>query len=858
MSEKVTVKVERNILHLPAIALRGLVVFPNNLLHFEVGRDKSIAAVEWAVRNKSEVFLIAQKDMKAEDPKAEEMYQYGVVAEIKQVMRVSDDLVRILVEGKFRAKRTELDTEGSFLLASVRPAPVRPIKAEEETEAEALLRNVKTSFDAVLSMNPRISKDVVFAVTSNNDPAFLCEYIPANLLFRFEDKQAVMEESTLIGRLRLLVERLHRERRMLEIDKEIAQKVDEAMDKNQRDYYLHEQMHMISQELGEDDDTTAEAEEYRRRIQELHLDEEREKKLLKEVDRLAKMQSSNQEGTVIRTYLDTCLDLPWNSFTEDDLDIAKAQRILDRDHYGLKKVKDRILEVLAVRKLAPDVKGQIICLVGPPGVGKTSIARSIAESLNRKYVRISLGGVRDEAEIRGHRRTYIGAMPGKIINAMISAKSSNPLMLLDEIDKLAGDFRGDPAAALLEALDPEQNTTFNDHFIDMPFDLSHVLFITTANDLSAIPGPLRDRMFDLSHVLFITTANDLSAIPGPLRDRMDVIELPSYTRVEKYNIARKHLVPKQLKACGLAGKVTFSQSALYGIIDGYTREAGVRTLERTITSVLRKCARKIASGEAENVSVTGSSLEELLGPRFVKPDFLNRTNAIGIANGLAWTSIGGETLPIEVQVMDNGSGKITVTGSLGDVMKESAQLAITYVRVHAEEYGIDPERLKKCDLHIHAPEGAVPKDGPSAGVTLTTALVSCLSGIPVRGDVAMTGEITLHGNVLPIGGLREKITLHGNVLPIGGLREKSMAAYREGMKTVLIPKDNVPDLYEVDDEVKKNLTFLPMSDLAQVLNAALLKPKSVSARHPHPAKKAKPVEAAIPPAPEKPKPGAVC
>ena len=407
-------------------------------------------------------------------------------------------------------------------------------------------------------------------------------------------------------------------------------------------------------------------------------------------------------------------------------------------------------------------------------------------------------------------------MPGKIINAMISAKSSNPLMLLDEIDKLAGDFRGDPAAALLEALDPEQNTTFNDHFIDMPFDLSHVLFITTANDLSAIPGPLRDRM--------------------------DVIELPSYTRVEKYNIARKHLVPKQLKACGLAGKVTFSQSALYGIIDGYTREAGVRTLERTITSVLRKCARKIASGEAENVSVTGSSLEELLGPRFVKPDFLNRTNAIGIANGLAWTSIGGETLPIEVQVMDNGSGKITVTGSLGDVMKESAQLAITYVRVHAEEYGIDPERLKKCDLHIHAPEGAVPKDGPSAGVTLTTALVSCLSGIPVRGDVAMTGEITLHGNVLPIG----------------GLREKSMAAYREGMKTVLIPKDNVPDLYEVDDEVKKNLTFLPMSDLAQVLNAALLKPKSVSAHHPHPAKKAKPVEAAIPPAPEKPKPGAVC
>ena len=816
MSEKVTIKVERKKLHLPTIALRGLVVFPNNLVHFEVGREKSIAAVEWAMANNSNVFLVAQKSMDTTEPQQADLFSYGVVAEVKQVLRVSGDLVKVLVEGKYRAKLSALDASGDFLLSEVRPAPVRAGKADDAVETEALLRALKAGFDEYLGMNPRLGKDVVFAIVSSDDPAFLSEYMPANLLFRYEDKQAVMDEGTLNGRLKKLIEMLRRECQVMKIEKEIAEKVNESMDKNQRDYYLHEQLHIISDELGEGDDTHAEADEYRRRITELHLAEDSEKKLLKEVDRLAKMQGSNQEATVIRTYLDTCLDLPWNTFTVDDLDISRAQQILDRDHYGLKKVKDRILETLAVRKLAPDVKAQIICLVGPPGVGKTSIARSIAESMGRKYVRISLGGVRDEAEIRGHRRTYIGAMPGKIINAMISAKSSNPLMLLDEIDKLAGDFRGDPAAALLEALDPEQNTTFNDHFIDMPFDLSHVLFITTANDLSAIPGPLRDRM--------------------------DVIELPSYTRVEKYNIARKHLVPKQLKACGLAGKVTFSQNALYGIIDGYTREAGVRTLERTITSVLRKCARKIASGEAETVSVTGSSLEELLGPRFVKPDFLNRTNAIGIANGLAWTSIGGETLPIEVQVMDNGSGKITVTGSLGDVMKESAQLAITYVRVHAEEYGIDSERLKKCDLHIHAPEGAVPKDGPSAGVTLTTALVSCLSGIPVRGDVAMTGEITLHGNVLPIG----------------GLREKSMAAYREGMKTVLIPKDNVPDLYEVDDEVKKNLTFLPMSDLAQVLNAALLKPKSVSARHPHPAKKAKPVEAAIPPTPEKPKPGAVC
>ena len=816
MSEKVTIKVERKKLHLPTIALRGLVVFPNNLVHFEVGREKSIAAVEWAMANNSNVFLVAQKSMDTTEPQQADLFSYGVVAEVKQVLRVSGDLVKVLVEGKYRAKLSALDASGDFLLSEVRPAPVRAGKADDAVETEALLRALKAGFDEYLGMNPRLGKDVVLAIVSSDDPAFLSEYMPANLLFRYEDKQAVMDEGTLNGRLKKLIEMLRRECQVMKIEKEIAEKVNESMDKNQRDYYLHEQLHIISDELGEGDDTHAEADDYRRRITGLHLAEDSEKKLLKEVDRLAKMQGSNQEATVIRTYLDTCLDLPWNTFTVDDLDISRAQQILDRDHYGLKKVKDRILETLAVRKLAPDVKAQIICLVGPPGVGKTSIARSIAESLGRKYVRISLGGVRDEAEIRGHRRTYIGAMPGKIITAMISAKSANPLMLLDEIDKLAGDFRGDPAAALLEALDPEQNSTFNDHFIDIPFDLSHVLFITTANDLGSIPGPLRDRM--------------------------DVIELPSYTRVEKYNIARKHLLPKQLKACGLTGKVTLSQSALYGIIDGYTREAGVRNLERTITSVLRKCARKIAAGEVESVSVTGTMLEQLLGPRFVKPDFLNRTNAVGIANGLAWTSVGGETLPIEVQVMDNGSGKITVTGSLGDVMKESAQLAVTWVRVHAAEYGIDPEKLKKCDLHIHAPEGAVPKDGPSAGVTLTTALVSCLSGIPVRGDVAMTGEITLHGNVLPIG----------------GLREKSMAAYREGMKTVLIPKDNEPDLYEVDDEVKKNLTFLPMQSLTQVLNAALLKPNAAKSAAGRTHTKKKAAEKHIPAAAEKPQPGAVC
>ena len=712
---------------------------------------------------------------------------------------------------------TDLDDGGKFLLAAVQPAPVRGPKEEDALQTDAMVRSLKSVFDDYLALNQRLAKDVVFAIVSSDDPVFLSEYIPANLLFRYEDKQAVMDENTLTGRLEKLIELLRRECQVMEIEKEISDKVNESMDKNQRDYYLHEQLNIISSELGEGDDTHAEAEDYRRRILELHLEEESETKLLKEVDRLAKMQGSNQEATVIRTYLDTCLDLPWNTFTEDDLDIRKAQEILDHDHYGLKKVKDRILEMLAVRKLAPDVKAQIICLVGPPGVGKTSIARSIAKCLHRKYVRLSLGGVRDEAEIRGHRRTYIGAMPGKIISAMITAKSQNPLILLDEIDKLAGDFRGDPAAALLEALDPEQNNTFKDHFLDIPYDLSHVLFITTANDLGGIPAPLRDRM--------------------------DIIELPSYTRVEKYNIARRHLLPKQLELCGLTGKVTLSQQALYGIIDGYTREAGVRTLERTINSVLRKCARKIASGDTEKVSVTESMLEELLGPRMVKPEFLNRDNAVGIANGLAWTSVGGETLPIEVQVIEDGAGKITVTGSLGDVMKESAQLAITYARVHAAEYGIDAEKLKKCDLHIHAPEGAIPKDGPSAGVTLTTALISCLSGRPVRGDVAMTGEITLHGNVLAIG----------------GLREKSMAAYREGMKLVLIPKDNESDLYDVDEEVKQNLQFVPVSTLAQVLDIALLKaPKPLPARRTR-ARKPKAADAILPPPADKtPQPGVVC
>lgn len=780
MPNRVTVKIDRNVLRVPTIALRGLVVFPNNIVHFEVGREKSIAAIEWAMTNTNSIFLVAQKEMDTEDPEVPDLYEYGVVAEVKQVLRVSEDLVKVLVEGKYRARLLSLDANGSFLQAAIKPAPVRGLKAAESVQVEALVRSIKDAFEEYLSLNPRLSKDVVYNIISNSSPIFLSEYIPANILLKYQDKQAVLEENTLLSRLEKLLELLRREYQVLSIEREIHDKVNDQMDKNQRDYYLREQMRAIASELDESEDTRFEAEEYRRRITELALPAEASEKLLKEADRLYRMQSSSQEAAVIRTYLDTCLDLPWGKYTVDHLNIHRAQTILDKEHYGLKKVKDRILEILAVRKLSPEVKGQIICLVGPPGVGKTSVARSIAACLGREYARMSLGGVRDEAEIRGHRRTYIGALPGKIISAIITAKSANPLILLDEIDKLAGDFRGDPAAALLEALDPEQNKAFKDHYLDIPFDLSQVLFITTANDRSAIPAPLLDRM--------------------------DVIELSSYTRVEKFNIAKRHLVPKQLKNTGLEGKVSLHSAAIYGIIDGYTREAGVRTLERTITEVLRKCARKIAAGECEKVTVTAASLEGILGPRRIKPDFINRTNAVGIANGLAWTSVGGEMLPIEVQVLKDGAGKIELTGSLGDVMKESAKLAVTYTRVNGAKYGIDPALLKNIDLHIHAPEGAIPKDGPSAGVTLTTALVSCLSGRPVRADLAMTGEITLHGNVLPIG----------------GLREKSMAAYREGMKTVLIPRGNTSDLEEVEDEVKKALRFVPVDNLEQVLKNALL------------------------------------
>ncbi|MDO5601474.1 MAG: endopeptidase La [Oscillospiraceae bacterium] len=779
--QKVKIKIERSAekISLPAIALRGLVVFPTNVIHFEVGRKHSIAAIEWAMEHNTPVFLVTQKDIDQEAPHKEDLYSYGVVANVKQLLQPSGEMVKVLVEGKYRGKLMQIDASGPFLMAEVRMARLRKTAVNKD-RCEALTRQIKEAFETYIGLSPRLPREVVFTIIANDDPEFLSEFIPSNLLLKYQDKQTILDQNTLEARLEKLLDCLRHENNVLSIERDIEDRANQEMDKSQRDYYLREQMNAIAEELGEGEDPRSETENYRAKIKELGLPDETEQKLLKEVDRLVKMQGSSQEAAVIRSYLDTCLELPWKEHTEDRIDLKKAQNILEKEHYGLIKVKERILELLAVRKLAPDIKGQIICLAGPPGIGKTSIAHSIAACMGRKYARISLGGVRDEAEIRGHRRTYVGAMPGKLMATMSQVKSYNPVILLDEIDKLAGDFRGDPAAALLEALDPEQNAAFHDHYLDIPFDLSEVLFITTANTLDSIPRPLLDRM--------------------------DVIELTSYTRNEKFQIAKRHLIPKQLAKTGLAGKVRFQPTALYKLIDEYTAEAGVRTLERTITEVLRKCARKIAEGSVESIVIASDKLEVLLGPQRHKPSYFNRTNTVGIANGLAWTSIGGELLPIEVQLIEPGSGKLQLTGSLGDVMKESAHLAITYAKVHAAEYGIEAEKFEKADIHIHAPEGAVPKDGPSAGVTLASALISALAGIPVRADVAMTGEITLHGMVLPIG----------------GLKEKSMAAYKEGIHTVLIPKDNVPDLYEIDQQVKEFIQFLPISTVKEVLAADLM------------------------------------
>jgi ATP-dependent Lon protease len=771
--------------NMPMLAIRGLVVFPHSVVHFDVSRERSETALKAALANGKLIFLVAQNDNTVEEPCLKDLYKVGTVAEIRQILKTPDNVTHVLVEGKFRAKLMNIDTTKQYLAADIRKMPDCKKSNDEEVETDAVMRAIKESFEQYCRYVPRMPNELVASILGEKDPEKFFDALTQNIVLPVEDKQTLLEEDYLIARLGMLLAMISREAEVLDIEYSLQNKVREQIDNGQREYYLREQMKAISAQLGEED-YRDEADDYADRIEELNLAPDIEEKLLREVDRLMKMSPSSQESFVVRNYLDTVLELPWNVSTKDKTDVKKARAQLDKDHYGMDKVKDRIIENIAVRALQPELKGQIICLVGPPGVGKTSIGKSIAKALGRNYERVSLGGIRDESDIRGHRKTYVGAMPGRIINAVKNAGSNNPLILLDEIDKMTSDMRGDPSSALLEVLDSEQNSAFRDHFIEVPFDLSNVLFVTTAN----------------------TT----QTIDPPLLDRMEVIELTSYTREEKFHIAKEHLVHKQLKKNGLkASMLKIADSALYVLIDNYTKEAGVRSLERNIASLCRKAAKEIVSDEAKKVSITAKNIEKYLGPKKYLDDDLAKKNEVGVVNGLAWTSVGGVIMPLEALVMD-GKGNIETTGSLGDVMKESAKIAVSYVRTVADKYGIAPDFYKEKDIHIHAPEGATPKDGPSAGVTMTTALVSALSGIPVRHDIAMTGEITLHGKVLPIG----------------GLREKTMAAYKAGMDTVIIPKANKSDLEEVDETVRNGLNFIYAETLTDVLDNALAgKPKVV-------------------------------
>ncbi len=769
---------------LPTVPMRGTVAFPHMMMHFDVARNMSVRAVEEALLHDRKIFLTAQKDVFDERPEQNDLYQIGVVAEIKQTL-TQDDVTRILVEGCYRAKVKKIEKEGQMLVAEVRRLPDNSREDTDEVEMKALMRAVKDIYERYAGMFPRMPREIMISVLCQETPVGLYEEIVFNTMFDFKDKQLLLEENFLSRRMNLLYQILTKETMVLETEKEIHDQTQENIDQGQREYFLREQLKVIADQLREEtgEEPLDDADSYAERIRALNLPEESEEKLLKEANRLRQMPPSSQEAYVISSYLDTCLELPWNTLTEENLNLPSVQKKLDADHYGLQKVKERILESLAVRVLNPELKGQILCLVGPPGVGKSSIGRSIADAVSRKFVRVSLGGVRDEADIRGHRKTYIGAMPGRMISALSQAGSRNPLILLDELDKMGNDYKGDPSAAMLEVLDPEQNHAFRDHYIELPFDLSQVLFIATANTLDTIPAPLQDRM--------------------------EIIELSSYTREEKFQIAKRHLVAKQLERHGLKPvQCRIDDDVLYEMIDSYTRESGVRNLERTIGTICRKAAKAVAAGEKKRVHVRMKEIQEYLGiPKFL-PDPQSKQNTVGLVNGLAWTSVGGVLMPLEALILE-GKGSIEITGSLGSVMQESAKLAISYARSVAKEYEIPVDFYQNKDLHIHAPEGAVPKDGPSAGVTMATALISALSGIPVRADVAMTGEITLHGRVMPIG----------------GLREKSMAAYKAGIKTVIIPEGNKADLEEVDDIVKENITFMPVQNLSEVLEIALDKPE---------------------------------
>ena len=768
---------------MPALALRGLVVYPRMMVHFDVGRELSIKALEEAMSSNQPIFLVAQKDIRIENPGRNHLFDMGTVSVVRQILRLPAKSVRVMVEGQYRARLKDLVQTEPYLIASVEQveAPDSFEGKGTSLKAEATIRQSYELFDRYSDLTPKNnSADMLMNIMSSQDPGYIADFISQNVSMRVVDKQSVLEELRPVQRLNKVNRLLYREVEILEMEQEIQHRVQENMSQNQKDAFLREQVRVIQEELGEDSDNEIAA--YRRQIANAKLPEEVEAKLMKEVIHLEKQPFGSAEASVLRNYLDVCLELPWSKKSKERIDVQAARKILDADHFGLEDVKKRILEFLAVKQLAPDLKGQIICLVGPPGVGKTSIGMSMARAMNRKLARISLGGVHDEADIRGHRKTYVGAMPGRIINAVRQAGTKNPLLLLDEIDKLGSDLRGDPSAALLEVLDGEQNATFRDHFIELPFDLSDVVFVTTAN----------------------TT----STIPRPLLDRMEVIELASYTDEEKLQLARAHLLPKELKRHGLKKtQLKLTDDAIREVIVSYTRESGVRVLERELGALCRKAAMAIVSDGVKSVKVTGDNLEDWLGPRKYHPEKNGMENQVGLVNGLAWTSVGGTLLEAEVNVMP-GTGKVELTGNLGNVMKESARAAFSYIRSRSKQLGIEGEFYKEKDIHIHFPDGAVPKDGPSAGVTICTAMVSALTGIPVRGDVAMTGEITLRGRVLPIG----------------GLREKSMAALRNGIYTVIIPKENETDLENIDQTVRRALRFIPVSHVDQVLANALETP----------------------------------
>lgn len=770
---------EDKILTIPAVALRGMTILPGMVAHFDISRDKSLRAVEEAMKGDQKLFIVTQKDTEKEDPQGEDLYEVGLLAVVRQVVKLQKNIMRVLIEGIGRAEIYEYTQTADYMQARVIVYDQEDDEQLPEQAKSAMLLSVQETFAKYARVHGKIGQDVMRQVQEETDLLKLLDYVGNSLVISYKKKQKLLEAVTLTARYESVLSSLLQETEILALKRDFQKKVQEHVDKNQKDYLLREQMQVIREELGESN-TETDAQEYEKKLQELQASREVKARIHKEIERFQGISGNSSESTVSRGYIETLLELPWDAVSEDNKDLKHAQKILDEDHYGLEKVKERILEFLAVRNLTGKGESPIICLVGPPGTGKTSIARSIARALDKKYVRISLGGVRDEAEIRGHRRTYVGAMPGRIVNGLRMAGVKNPLMLLDEIDKMSSDYKGDTASAMLEVLDSEQNHKFRDHYVELPVDLSEVLFIASANSMQDIPGPLLDRM--------------------------EIIEVSSYTENEKFHIAKDHLLAKQFEKNGVAdGKLKITDKVLRMVISSYTREAGVRSLERQIGEICRKAARRIYEGDEKMIRVTGTNLEDFLGKPKYRPEKKNKKNEVGIVRGLAWTSVGGVTLEIEVNLMP-GKGSVVLTGKLGDVMKESAQTGISYIRSISEDYHIDPEFFQKHDIHIHVPEGAVPKDGPSAGITMATAILSAVTGKPVRADVAMTGEITLRGRVLPIGGLKEKL----------------LAAKNAGMKTVCIPKENEQDLAEISEEIVGDMEIIPVEHMDQVIKAAFV------------------------------------